>query len=74
MTNQEIINKATSAIIGAASRNTNITAAQMRSELEDGMIEGWLGLPAVDACNLSQWSAAMSEAIKTIQALEDLGV
>jgi len=74
MSNQEIINKATSAIISAASRNTNITAAGLRDELENGMIEGWLGLPAVEACTLSQWSAAMSEAIKTIQALEDLGV
>ena len=74
MSSQEIIQKATSAIIAAASSNKNITAVQMRQELYYGMIEGWLGLPEVDACNLGQWSAAMSEAIKTIQALEDLGV
>lgn len=74
LTNQQIIDNATSAIISCASQNTNITAKQMQYELENGMIDGWLGLPAIDACNLSQWSGAMAEAIKTIQHLEDLGI
>jgi hypothetical protein len=74
LTSQQIIENATGAIIGCASRNKNITAKQMQYELEEGMIEGWLGVPAIDACNLSQWSSAMAEAIKTIQHLEDLGI
>jgi hypothetical protein len=28
-------------------------------ELEQGMIGGWLGLPEVDKCNLSEWSGAI---------------
>lgn len=31
----------------------------LQVELEDGRIAGWLGLEAVDQCNLSEWSGAM---------------
>lgn len=31
----------------------------MERELEDGLIEGWLGIKEVEACTLSQWSCAM---------------
>jgi hypothetical protein len=68
------IEKATSAIIKAASRNKNITSHQLQTELENGFMDGWLSLPEVSNCNFSQWSAALADAIPTIKALEDLGI
>jgi hypothetical protein len=34
------------------------------SELADARIGGWLGLKAVDACTLGEWSAAMELVIR----------
>lgn len=42
----------------------------MQQELEDGLIVGWLGLPEVEACTLSQWSAAMELLIAQEHALQ----
>jgi hypothetical protein len=36
----------------------------LQAELEDGRIGGWLGLKAVDACGLAQWSGAMELVIR----------
>ena len=33
-------------------------------ELENGRIGGWLGLKAVDACNLGEWSGAVELVIR----------
>lgn len=67
MTEQQIIENATRAILQAAKRNPNITADGLQMELEGAMVEGWLGLKAVQECNLSQWSAAMESAIRTMR-------
>jgi hypothetical protein len=40
----------------------DIDAAQ--EELENGRIGGWLGLKAVNACTLGEWSAAMEQVIR----------
>ena len=36
----------------------------MYEELENGRIGGWLGLKAVDACNLGEWSGAVELVIR----------
>lgn len=69
--NKEIQNRAAVAIKNAVLRNPAwhigkhsdgtpaLDIVSLRNELEAGMVEGWLGLKAVQACTLSDWSAAM---------------
>ena len=64
----DVVLNASRAILAAAKRNPNITADGLQMELEGAMINGWLGLKAVQACTLSQWSEAMELAIRTMRA------
>lgn len=61
--------KARNAITRAALKNPLISSAQLEEELSRGAIGGWLSLPAVRACTLSEWSAAMTEAIASLRAV-----
>lgn len=45
----------------------------MYEELENARINGWLGLKAVDACNLSEWSGAMELVITQERQKQDHG-
>ena len=36
---------------------------KLHGELVDGLIEGWGGIKAVDACTFSEWSGAMQQVI-----------
>jgi hypothetical protein len=36
---------------------------RLYGELADGLMAGWEGLKAVDACNFGEWSAAMEQVI-----------
>jgi hypothetical protein len=36
---------------------------KLQGELVDGSIGGWLGLKAVNACTLGEWSGAMQQVI-----------
>lgn len=60
------IKNAVAAILLAAKANPNITAASIRQECIDGDIGGWLSLPEVAACTLSEWTAAMKVAADTL--------
>lgn len=68
------VQSATLAIIAATRANEHITAASLDNELATGDIGGWLYLPEVQKCSLWEWAAAMTEAVKTIKAIEDLRV
>lgn len=57
---------AAAAIVGAVEANPRISIESMEDDLRFGDISGWLSLPAVTCCNLSEWSAAMSRAISDI--------
>ncbi len=61
---------ATSAILRAARRNHNITAAGLLDECERGDFDGWLHLAAVGQCNASQISAALTLAAEELGRIE----
>lgn len=70
----QIIHDAAREIYKAAKKNKCITLDGLKRELEDGLIEGWISIPAVSDCNFSQWSAAMELVIIAMEALQEFEV
>lgn len=62
------IDAAALAVLKAADRNPHITPEQLRNEADPAFVYGWLSLPAVKACNASEFVAAM---LLAARALED---
>ena len=71
MEQNTIIHNAAKAIYKATKENKNITLNNLKRELEDGLIEGWISIPEVAECNFSQWSAAMDLVIIALETLKE---
>lgn len=63
--------QATQDILKAARNNPSITSSGLLDEMQRGDINGWLHLDSVRFGNLSNWTAAMSEAAAELKRLED---
>ena len=61
---------ATSAILRAARRNHNITAAGLLDECERGDFDGWLHVGNIRQLNASQISAALTLAAEELKRVE----
>jgi hypothetical protein len=76
MTQTQVINNAAKAIKKAMLKNTAwhigihsdgtpaLNIDSLYNELADGRIGGWLGLKAVQACTLGEWSGAVELVIR----------
>lgn len=63
------VNNAKNAIMRAAAKNKFITSAQITDEMERADISGWLYLPLIAKCNLSEWTEVMSIAAADLKNL-----
>jgi hypothetical protein len=61
---------ATSAILRAARRNHNITAAGLLDECERGDFDGWLSVGNIRQLNASQISAALTIAADELKRID----
>lgn len=68
MSTPSVVDKAAAAILAAARRNSNITAAGLLDEMERNAVDGWLHLKACAACTSSEWTRAMQIAANELEA------